>query len=193
MSVANSESGANEVKAMLAAFDMRSLPPGVNRFRLLRRALQIAMKTDMSKTGAVTDDPALWRMLGERELLRHEKYNMRCLEARTNDALKSQIARSFDLAVAYLGRAAKQGDAEALLSLGHLYLGTYSMSSRYMVESPAQKRVRPSKALYYFRKAAGAGSVDALYDIYTLLHGRGRDALALLFLRQAGRRGVVHR
>jgi TPR repeat protein len=179
-----SESDLRDFKAAMAVLESKSVPV-TNRFGLLRTAMRLGMKCAAMGSG----DPTMWRMLGEIELMRHEKFQRRSA-ASYAAKWNTDMTGSFDRAADYLEKAAQAGDEKALRALGHLYYGSYSEKPHNTFDRSVD-RVRPSKALHYFRKALAAGSTDALFDIFNVLKDRNRLDLGMSYLRQACRRGHV--
>ncbi len=174
------ESDLKDLKAALSTLESAGSLPRPSRFRALRHALKLAVRC-----AGMTEDPAVWRILGERELRRHEKFSRMAADkkpgAETEFIRRLKVEDSFTRAVAWLGKAGNSGDSAALTSLGHLYMGSYSGID--------EQFAKPSKALHYFRKALAAGSSEALYDIFHVLaSGRWFDT-GLPYLRQACRHG----
>lgn len=176
------DSDLRDLKAALSTLESAQSLPRSFRFRALRHALKLAVRY-----AGLTEDPAVWRILGERELRRHEKFSRMAADKKPgaeNEFIRRlKVEDSFTRAVAWLGKAGSSGDSAALTSLGHLYLGSYSGLN--------EKFARPSKALHYFRKALAAGSAEALYDVFHVLASDRWFDMGLPYLRQACRRGHV--
>ncbi len=167
-----SDSDLREFKAALSALESFQPVSGSKPFRLLRRTLTLAMKCAASHT----DDPEVWRTLGEIELMRHEKYRRRSQSGQPQaKQWLPRVAASFDRASDYLGRAFLAGDESAKTYLSYLY-----------AERAGSAKPGASKPLDAFAEESFA--FHAMCDIFMK---DGQEAMMLAVLRRAGRRGHV--
>ncbi len=174
-----SDSDLRDFKAALQALEAAPAGPGRKRLGLLRRTLTLAMKC----AAANTDDADVWRMLGEIELMRHERYRRRSAGSANGQAQKwqSRVSASFDRASDYLGRAFLAGDESARSYLSYLYASHAGNTA----PKPAQA---DGASGFVDPFAEEDMSFRAMADAF---RKSGRDDLRLTALRKAGRRGHV--